>query len=177
MLKSTKITFFIGCLFSITSLNAYKYNFKNWVEKEVEFQFQLVGGINEPTETITIPAAKKDSSGKLIPGEASRGFSDLRAGLCTNTKSFRVRILPNIEFQEPPHFEGRPGEEAEYYKRFMAHRTTPNERWGCPPNFSKPLTPEEYVKCGNRGITTCGSTIEIIATPEGYPLVWLSSWI
>jgi len=159
----------VGFLIVFVPLGAYYYEFKNWLGKAIEFQFMLVGGIDEPIETITIPAARMEnmtpSQGYLpqwIPGEASRGFKGSRGILCTNTSTFNVRVLPDGKFKKPI---------LTNYSSFIDirnhqisdRRCLGGERWAT----GEPKCPDQAL--------TCDSTIEINMTTDGDFVVWLSS--
>ena len=179
MLNYTKKVLFIGVLCSLASLNAYEYKFKNWIEKEIDFRFQLVAGIMEPIETVRIPAAKKDGT----PGETSRNFTGGRIGLCMHTSNFSVRIMPSDDFRKPVRFgmgtllsERRNMFEEARKKKFSDLRNWYDKELSC---FNERLSRwtrdiQEYSECQN-DVTTCGSTIEIGTTLDGYPIIWLSS--
>jgi hypothetical protein len=162
-------------LFTIP-LGAYTYTFHNFIDKEIEVHFKLVGGIAEPIETIRIPAAVKDT----IPSIASRSFEWFRALLCTEVSTFQVKILPDGTFVRP-YFLGTGSmigfQEAlqeflrtrwltaraiEHYKKFNAHTMQ---------DFVKIQVQYEY----NR--RTCGSIISFYAARDGYPVMTFSSGV
>jgi hypothetical protein len=77
--------------FITSQINAYNFEFRNFVPKELTIEMMLTGGIGEQPEQITVPAAIQDASGAIItPGTQSKEFGGLRVGLCLNMKSFKI---------------------------------------------------------------------------------------
>jgi hypothetical protein len=91
-MKHCSIKLFAAIILMLSaSIQAYTYHFNNTTGKDVEIAFKLAG-INEPTETIRVPAKQNDGK----PGTASRSIGGWRIGLCFKGRDdLSMRILPD----------------------------------------------------------------------------------
>ena len=118
MYKSFRVIMAISGAVITTQIGAYTYRFENTTNKEMEVSFKLAG-INEPTETVRVPAMNNDGK----PGTASRSIGGWRVGLCLKGRDdLSMRMLP----------DGRPflplliGKDSSYYKEFLETNTVPS---------------------------------------------------
>jgi hypothetical protein len=119
----------IKCAMITHAIGAYTYRFENTTNKNVEISFKLAG-INEPTETIKVPAMGNDGK----PGTASRSIGGWRIGLCFKGRDdLSMRILPDGTPFLPLLIE----KNTSYYDEFMETRNVPSEIFNPRRNIAK----------------------------------------
>jgi hypothetical protein len=129
MYKNFSVIIMLSCIAITHQIEAYTYKFENTTDKKVEISFKLAG-INEPTETVTVPARGNDGK----PGTASRSIGGWRIGLCFKGRDdLSMRILPDGELFLPLLLE----KNTSLYDEFVETRKVPSEIFNQRRNIAK----------------------------------------